>query len=310
MTYRDFVYLDIDRIQSIIAQTQKGILEQILEGKTNEIQGKAGIAAGILASFLPIQLETALNRKTDIYQSKVLHDYAYTIALEALQKSGMCFDVNDDNREQLPKTNAIFLLVRGSASILDYGLLKHMASSEFIFNSIAVPQIATQLTAQSRENKDNRQKGRQVPSNQTTEATNPGMMEQMSRLVEAIMGDAIQVRFEFLNNIIFAGILEREYLRESTRSFIFKYGGSPQLGWIMLAQMGQVTGPTNKYQKLQALAEQQQLLARQKTMNAASDGINYVIQALNVFQESMASVSYPDIAVTPIAIYRELNSSI
>ncbi|MCS7289963.1 MAG: hypothetical protein NZ699_12600 [Roseiflexus sp.] len=97
------MYLDIDRIQSIIAQLQKGVLERVLEGKSKELEGKAGIAA-ILSSFLPIQLEATVNRRTDIYSSKVLHDYAYTIALEALNREGLCVQLAGEERKQLPRT--------------------------------------------------------------------------------------------------------------------------------------------------------------------------------------------------------------
>ena len=37
--YRDFIYLDTDRLQSIIAPLQEGLLDQVIEGKIEEYSG-------------------------------------------------------------------------------------------------------------------------------------------------------------------------------------------------------------------------------------------------------------------------------
>ena len=39
--FRDFIYLDTERIQSIISQLQEGLLTQIMSGKTSELSGTA-----------------------------------------------------------------------------------------------------------------------------------------------------------------------------------------------------------------------------------------------------------------------------
>jgi len=299
--YRDFIYLDIDRIQSIIAQLQKGVLEQVLEGKSKEIEGKAGIAAGILSSFLPIQIETTINRKSDIYSSKVLHDYAYTIALEALLKEGLCFQIASEERLQLPKTNGIFVLVQGSASLLDYSLLKHLAENEDLLNTLtATPTANNTITTVQH-------KGRKSPQRTSPPPKEPSAIQKMWSFVEAIMGDSIQIRVRCSEDVVFSGTLERQFLREEARNFIFKYGGSPQIGWIMLAQMGQITEPLDKLHKFQQAAAKVQ--PQKTSFTTPSDAVNQVVEVLNALQESMASVSYPAIAVTPIAIYRELRGT-
>jgi hypothetical protein len=72
----------------------------------------------------------------------------------------------------------------------------------------------------------------------------------------------------------------------------------------MLAQIAQVTEPADK---LAAFTEfGAKLQASQKAFTTTTDAVNPIVELLNLFQEAMASVSYPAIAVTPIAIYREL----
>jgi hypothetical protein len=290
--YRDFVYMDMGRIQSIIAQLQKGVLEKVMEGKSNELQGKAGIAAGVLASFLPIEIGGSFSRKHDIQSSKVLHDYAFNIALDSLNENGLCLEVEQWDRENIPLPDTAFILVQGSMSILDYALLKNLAENEHALNKIL--NSPTQRPQHSGQQKHQRPK--------------TGSIQQMWTFVDALMGDSLQVRLRYSPDIIFAGTLSREYLRESTRDLIFKYGGRPQEGWNMLAQVCQVTEPLDKIRNLAKLMENFSGIPESGNIGTTTDLINPIVEMLNVFQEAMASVSYPAIAVTPIALYRESES--
>jgi hypothetical protein len=302
MIYRDFVYMDTGRIQSIIAQLEKGVLDKVMEGKSSELQGKASAAAGVLASFLPIGLEGGFSRKTEIQSSKVLHDYAFNIALEALDEHGLYIEVEDWDRENIPLPDAAFILVRGSATMLDYGLLRNLAENEPMLTSLFdKSQQPPQRTRHQGHKQSPQRSGK-------GKASGLGIIQQIWTLVDALMGDSIQVRLKYSDDILFAGPLSREFLRESTRDLIFKYGGKPQEGWVMLAQASQVTEPFDKLKALTRLTEG--LPAVEKSdFSTASDAVNMIVEVLNALQEAMASVSYPAIAVTPIALYRELKSA-
>lgn len=77
--FRDFIYLDIDRVQSIIAQLQQGLLNELMEEKTEEVKGKATAAMNLLAMLLPVSVSGSVEqgRGTSISESMVLHDYAF-----------------------------------------------------------------------------------------------------------------------------------------------------------------------------------------------------------------------------------------
>lgn len=49
IVFRDFIYLDIDRVQSIIAQLQEGLLNEVMEGKTEQTTGGAQMSVNLLA---------------------------------------------------------------------------------------------------------------------------------------------------------------------------------------------------------------------------------------------------------------------
>jgi hypothetical protein len=292
--YRDFVYMDMGRIQSIIAQLQQGVLEKMMEGKTSELQGKAGIAAGVLASFLPVELGESFTRKRDVQSSKILHDYAFNMALDSLNENDLCLEVEEWDRKELPLPDTAFVLARGSMSILDYALLKNLAENECSLDRLfGDSRKSQQHSGQKRYSQRKSSKSESI--------------QQIWTLVDAFMGDSLQVRLISSGDIVFVGTLSREFLRESTRDLIFKYGGKPQKGWSMLAQVCQVTEPSNKLGTLSQLMQDFSGLPEQ-AIGSTTDVINPIVELLNAFQEAMASVSYPAIAVTPIALYRELES--
>lgn len=291
--YRDFIYLDIDRVQSILAQLRQGLLTEVMSGKTKDLTGKASAEARILAGFLPVGANLSGTYRVSYQSSKVLHDYAFTAALDALKEARLVLEVDDWKRDEVPIPDASFVLVRGTASILDYALLKQIVENEQVISKIF------SLDKNRWEAKQGKDKLGTKRDNKTVTVFNL-----MKHFIDLFLGDVVQIRIS-RGQLLFVGTINRQFLRESTRDFIFKYGGHPQDGWVMLAQVGQVTAPIDKVQALnQFLAS----LSATETANfgSATDVMNLIVEAVNKMQELMASVSYPAIAVTPIALYREI----
>ena len=70
--FRDFIYMDINRVQSIIAQLQQGLLNEVLEGKTNQTAGKMQMAANLLAMLLPVSISGSVehSRASSLSESR------------------------------------------------------------------------------------------------------------------------------------------------------------------------------------------------------------------------------------------------
>jgi hypothetical protein len=91
----------------------------------------------------------------------------------------------------------------------------------------------------------------------------------------------------------FAGVLRPEFLREPIDNIVYKYGVAPTAQWSMLAQIaaipteGQVAGPAPK------------------TGGEIEQSMMAVFDTMREVQTQVQSVSFPEIAVTPIALYRE-----
>ncbi|GAB4209098.1 MAG: hypothetical protein OHK0022_39600 [Roseiflexaceae bacterium] len=290
--YRDFVYLDTDRVQSIIAQLEEGLLEQVLTGRATGLEGRAAAAAGVLSALLP---------GAERPPSKALHDYAFTMALETLRQRNLCFEVESEDRSMLPNTPGAFVLLRGSATILDYGLLRQLAQNETFFNKISRDErsIAQNIVAFP-----GGPKGRRVPGAPAQPAEDNNSIGKMWSFVDAAMGDAVQVRLKRGENLLFLGLLDRAFLRSDTRDFIFKHGGQLQGGWVMLAQLAQI--PAAGERGAMFAEFQSHLQSSMGAVSSVADIISLVVEQVNLFQELMMSVAFPAVAVTPIAVYREL----
>jgi hypothetical protein len=274
--FRDFIYLDIDRVQSILAQLQQGLLNELMEEKKEEVKGRATAAVNLLSMLLPVSISGSVEqgRGTSISESRVLHDYAFEQARLALKDAGLLVEEDDLDRDDVPETG--FVLVRGSARITDYRTLQKIAAS---FDKV----------------------DKVFPSKQGKQ---PGMgktMKEMNTVIDAYFKDSIRVKITNAQDCGFVGPLAREHLREDIRDLIYKYSSAPEGEWVMLADIGRVPSPED--------SDEDAIMERLGEVGggSVSSQISSAIGMLNGFQELFGMVSYPDVAVSPVGVYREIN---
>lgn len=192
-------------------------------------------------------------------------------------------DKDDLDRDDVPETG--FVLVRGEALILGYESTRHISENvdelDDFFNS--------------EESQAQRKKRRKEP--------NP--FRDSSVLLKTFFENAIPVKIENERRCGFIGPLAREHLREHVRDLVYKHGSEPEGEWTMLAEIVRVPHlEDDPEQKLATLLEGNQMIG-----GSMSDHLDQVVQVLNAFQEYIGSASYPDIVVSPVAVYREINPS-
>lgn len=280
--FRDFIYLDIDRVQSIIAQLQEGLLNEVLEGKTEQTSGKMQMATNLLAMLLPVSVSGSVEhgKSSNLSESRVLHDYAYEVARRSLGEAELLAEAENLDREEIPETG--FVLVRGSARILDYETMRRMSENydrlDDFFNSDDSP---AQRKKRRKENNPFRDSG---------------------VLLETFFDDAIRVKIANTESYGFIGPLAREHLREDIRSLVYKHGSEPEGEWMMLAEVVRVPQPDDDpEQNMERL-----LGGNQGDEGSVSDQLDQVMELFNAFQEFLGSTSYPNIIVSPVALYREI----
>lgn len=273
--FRDFIYLDIHRVQSIISQPQRGLLNEVMEGKTEQTSGKMQMAVNLLAMMLPVSASGSVEhgRDTSISESRVLHDYAFEAARRSLEDEGLLLEDDGLDRDDVPETG--FVLVRGSARITDYRTLEKIAA-----NFDKVDKV--------------------FPSKK---GKGPGMgkqMKEMNTMIDSYFKDSIRVKITNPQGCEFIGPLAREHLREDIRDLIYKYSSAPEGEWVMLADIARVPGPED--------SEEEAIMERMEEVGegSVSSQMGKALGMLNGFQELFGSVSYLEVAVSPIAVYREI----
>ena len=294
--YRDFIYMDSERVQSIIAQLNEGLLTEIIAERTKEITGKLGAAANVIANLLSFNLEGTAGYTSNNQSSKVLHDYAFNVALDTLEKKKLILTEEDLARRGASIPNTTFILIHGAASIVDYNIAHNMLSNPSFQDMIP----DTDTNQQSLNRQQRRAAGI------TTKPTNPTkeLIKQISDFINDFMKDLLLIRVALSNGATFVGPISKQFLREETSSIIFKYGREAQEGWTMLAQISSTPTSGNKMGELQDFVNT--LTTAQQNTSTVIDMLNPMVEFVYGLQEAVASVSYPSIAVTPIAVYREL----
>lgn len=281
--YRDFIYLDINRVQSIIAQLQQGLLNEVLEGKTEQTVGKAQMAVNLLVMMLPIGGSGSVEhgRGSSFSESQVLHDYAFEVARQSLEEEKLLLERDDLDRNEVPEDG--FVLVRGEAQILDYETLRRIAEN---FNGLDDFFNSEDSQAQKKKrHKENEQ------------------FRGSSILFETFFRNSIRVQIVNEQGCSFIGPLDREHLREDIQDLIYKHGSRPKGEWTMLAEVNRVPlADENAEDTFGAMMEQQ----NEHAESSVSKQVDQIVTMFNGLQEFMGSVSYPDIAVSPVAVYREI----
>jgi len=279
--FRDFIYLDIDRVQSILAQLRQGLLKELMEANTKDSKEKATAKVSLLAMLLPASISGSVEqgRGTSISESKVLHDYAFEEARLALEDAGLLVEDDHLDRHDIPETG--FVLVRGSARISDYKTLEKISA-----NFDKVDRIFSTKT------------GKQPKKGKETKE-----VKEMNTVINTFFEDTIRVNITNARDCEFVGPLAREHLREDVRDLIYKYSSAPPGEWVMLANIARVPGPED--------SEDAAIMERLGEVSEGSSVARQMGQAMSNlygFQELLGSVTFPEVAVSPIAVYREINA--
>lgn len=193
--------------------------------------------------------------------------------------------VEDDalDWEDVPEDR--FVLVRGAAQILDYERLQRIAENYDKLDDFFNPGDST--NQRKKRHNDNRQ------------------FRESSMLLETFFKDAIRVKVTNWADCSFVGTLGRQHLREDIHALIYKHGSEPKGEWTMLAEISRIPLPEDSPQDTLFA-----LLAHEKAEDnsTASTEIESLIAVFNAFQEVLGSASYPEVAVSPIAVYREIDT--
>jgi hypothetical protein len=236
---RDFVYLDVERLLSFVAQVGKGLVsEQTTKSARDlDVQASAGINLGIFNAGT----NPAAHWGSETSETRTAHDHVYFDQFHtALQTTKAYVDlelIGPDEwiEERFP--DGWFILAKGILKITDYEYVKHrLASLPRRYDAIKELGPVT-------ENSKNR---RTVSAFQAEYGKLP--LKQLTNYLQQFYGDTIRIEhfpYPDIHDRFLVGSAKKELFRYTTASLSDMYGPAVDAGWygVFQVHLGQPHAP-------------------------------------------------------------------
>lgn len=299
---RDFIYLDVERVKSLLAQLDRGLLSERSDsiGSSKSVEGKAGVS---LPALLEVGGAGQYVTTDQMTETRTLHDFVYTQTEERLLELDRLKVLPDDftstrllNQEVRASLSPVeYVLVRGRVAFSDYRYMTTMLDN---LNDIS--RILTSFSYQERfqgaSGKDKEMINREMTREISNNKLDDNYVKNLKKLFDLFLKDRLILRVvPFLDdpNIRVVGPLQLSLLRESLEDIRYKFGSSPTTDWTVFGQIASVPQEHNAREALN--------LTFSNDLDRALEGVFESLRGV----EDQFRVTYPEIAITPIAIYRD-----
>lgn len=307
---KSFIYLDNDKMYSISSQLFEGLTEYILRDNkttsTEDDQQKAQVFSGNL-------MREILQQEKGSSEKRFFHDYAYSLFEKELSNRNLLCTI-EDSGELGDMTDKQFVKVRGKAYFNDYRALKETFRQ---FNEIGsalgyiqcygpMGEVLKQIDEAAQQTSDRNQKAKinnkknavdSIFKNYLREQglnVNEKFAENLVRIYDFGYKDMFAVHIPYLvSNIVFASILNREFLKEKEDSLIAKYSRRTEIEFTIVGLLTQCGGE-------KALIDSDD---SESSMKQASLNFTSIISNLEDTFNGRLGNEY---IIDPIAIYREI----
>jgi len=334
---RDFIYLDVDRLNSLYSQVFEGVARSITESIVRHEQRTEETKDTPLSGRTLEEQMADASRQT---RSKVLYDHMYNRLEAELQNAfeePPDLEVNSDLPEieasdmqgiDLPEAQDFFedhelMRVTGYPVMLDYQELKQFTdyweaieqgmgtADQEVGHTAQIENLREQVrNAPDRDERTRLKKEiNRLEKEREAAFDNPDVsvetMEFIGTILEVSYGDAFDVlinREQDDRMISFRGILDRKWLRLSSKRLKALYGGSaPGVKWTMVGRLSYnplaVEATENAHQKRARFLEQ---VANMR------DTVRNTAKGLAEFEDqTLRSADSIEFHLLPLAIYRE-----
>jgi len=301
MFTRDFIYLDVERIRSLFSQMEEGLVETRTHEKGSDqeidgsVQGKIPLIGGAQVSAKEIWHKTES-------ETRVLHDHMFNHVESKLQENPSFIDINKaygnagwDRKLVSSKIGAThFIRVKGKVRINDFS---YMAKLMHDFPHMAKIIASFNVSAQN-EGKTKKDKARlRRQAENSMGLPDEKLTNNLAEMIERFYGSSVVIQVWPLSgttDCVFVSRLNKTYLRDSIEDLNFKFGAKPEDDWVLLAQIAKIPNQDN------TTSSNLTSVSSDALNNAIEKGFDAIARFVDV-----ASVKYPYISVTPLAIYRE-----
>lgn len=298
---RDFVYLDIERVKSLLAQLDQGLLTDRADtvDSSRTIEGHGGLRIPALAELGGTSEFMFRNQATE---TRTLHDYIYNQTEAKLIDIGRVIRLPEDFdskalmghtvRSQL--SHVTYILVHGYPYMSDY---RWMATVLNDVNELIKTMTEFSFAARIAGTKGTERSRLEQEKNSTIKSAqiNPQQVRGYSKILDQFYRDRLVVKILPFDDpdVRIVGPLRPEFLRDRMDDIRFKYGSAPTAKWTVFGQVASIPSreivapPSGQYFSNEVEGAMDQMFVAMRDL------------------ERFFGVSYPEIAITPIAIFRE-----
>jgi hypothetical protein len=303
---KDFIYLDVERIRSFVAQASGGLPSERRSESQHDIGGKAS-GKGKVPLLLEGEAEVDYHHFSVRSETKSLHDHLFYEFYAATLEKGKPPNVLRFPDQKCPTaweegqfSDGAFVIAKGVFRIMDYkfaaasiqSLPKNYETLVKLFATLKRSYGSKPTTPQEIAEEQRQQAERQ----KITDMVKNMPIKDLVNLTEQFYGDVVRVKvfpFEDSQDHLFVGTAHKELFRYTSMELTNWYGPIIDAGWSCVLQInkgvehapGEVTGPTG---------------------NAFDDKFETVLDIFTGLTAYLQRVRFPAVSVTPLAIYRDV----
>lgn len=293
---KDFIYLDIDRVRSFVAQMYAGVPEAFEETEGHDKAGKGKANVGI-PGIVSLDIGGNILYQKSSTETRSAHHYLYNLFEKKIDDLGKLLKVDSSfQRENWTKDtfrDGLFVLIQGRVRIIDYRSV--VASLEMIPRIAEISLIFQKQTLKQRlhDGKINQSEySAALKAGELPQQINRKDIQQIAEMVEKLYSGSSSIKafpFHENNNYFIGKAAFDYYTTESVKSFTS--GLLSGKSWFV---MGIINSPSEDSSGITS-----------DNMEANLDeALEQVVFGLQTVTKFTFSVKFPVVSITPIAIYR------
>jgi hypothetical protein len=307
----DFLYLDIERIRSLLSQLNGGLVEKVIERSATSGEAKAGAKIFSLAD-----IRGGIVREKSVEHEKSLRDYLYTLFEQAAEEAGLLCPTSDLRDPSCWVGEARHKIKGGQ--LLKYTAPTRILNARHFRERIEATIGLTSALAGVTSSKDHINEISEKQRDQELKAAGEGMiggkhvvlqMRSMGHFIDDFFNGQIVMR-QFpckrgseSKNLVGVLSLAPGFLQDAPDALYAKYGyGLAE--WTVVSQVANVPEeeqPEQGFPVMDPELMQGSRIQRRK-LEEFIDAFMGQMQTLGL----SASARFPEISVTPLAVYHSV----
>ncbi|KAB8162402.1 hypothetical protein FKV24_018400 [Lysobacter maris] len=300
MTFvRDFIYLDVERVRSLVSQLEQGLVESFSKSLAAESSVKGNVKAGVFG-LAAGELGVEQLWRRDTHENRSLNDYIYTkleeklIEYKILRKVDV-IEVKGLGTEALKASlsSTEFILLDASVELNDLSRMRSLIEN---FNELGkfFAWTSAQSLLESGIKAGGSEYQKALKAARSELQIDRNIQDGLSLVIKELIGEKILLRVIFdCIDTKFVGVLDPSLMREDMGSVLIKYGSRPAENWRVFCQVASLRPNTNQ----------------DSSISAADEGIHMALlklfDAVRAVDKTAMPYSPSDITITPIAVYRQ-----